>query len=89
MIISCAAEFESGNTILLWNLHEEETKVVVTDKEKIIVLGFRDLSVSGQGVESDYATVHSVWGLKRWGESHHYQQQPGTVSTDFSISDKL
>ncbi len=44
----------------------------------------------GQGVEFDYATVHSVWAIKELGyESIIINNNPETVSTDFSISDKL
>ena len=44
----------------------------------------------GQGVEFDYATVHSVWAIKQMGyEAIIINNNPETVSTDFSISDKL
>ena len=44
----------------------------------------------GQGVEFDYATVHSVWAIKEAGyEAIIVNNNPETVSTDFSISDKL
>ena len=44
----------------------------------------------GQGVEFDYATVHSVWAIKEMGcEAIIINNNPETVSTDFSISDKL
>ena len=44
----------------------------------------------GQGVEFDYATVHSVWAIKEAGyEAIIINNNPETVSTDFSISDKL
>ncbi len=44
----------------------------------------------GRGVEFDYATVHSVWAIKEAGyEAIIVNNNPETVSTDFSISDKL
>ena len=44
----------------------------------------------GQGVEFDYATVHSVWAIQEAGyEAIIINNNPETVSTDFSISDKL
>ena len=44
----------------------------------------------GQGVEFDYATVHSVWAIQEAGyEAIIINSNPETVSTDFSISDKL
>ena len=44
----------------------------------------------GQGVEFDYATVHSVKAIQRLGyEAIVMNSNPETVSTDFSVSDKL
>ena len=44
----------------------------------------------GQGIEFDYATVHSVWAIREAGyEAIIINNNPETVSTDFSISDKL
>lgn len=44
----------------------------------------------GQGVEFDYATVHAVWAIQNAGyEAIIVNNNPETVSTDFSISDKL
>lgn len=48
------------------------------------------LSVSDQGVEFDYATVHSVKAIQAAGyEAIIMNSNPETVSTDFSVSDKL
>ncbi len=44
----------------------------------------------GQGVEFDYATVHSVKAIQAAGyEAIIMNSNPETVSTDFSVSDKL
>jgi carbamoyl-phosphate synthase large subunit len=54
-----------------------------------VVLGSGPIRI-GQGVEFDYATVHSVWAIKQAGyEAIIINNNPETVSTDFSISDKL
>ncbi|WP_288788777.1 carbamoyl-phosphate synthase large subunit [uncultured Elizabethkingia sp.] len=88
MVDTCAAEFES-ETPYFYGTYEEENESVVTDKEKIIVLGSGPIRI-GQGVEFDYATVHSVWAIKEMGyEAIIINNNPETVSTDFSISDKL
>ena len=88
MVDTCAAEFES-ETPYFYGTYEEENESVVTDKEKIIVLGSGPIRI-GQGVEFDYATVHSVWAIKEMGyEAIIFNNNPETVSTDFSISDKL
>jgi carbamoyl-phosphate synthase large subunit len=88
MVDTCAAEFES-ETPYFYGTYEEENESVVSDKDKIIVLGSGPIRI-GQGVEFDYATVHSVWAIQQLGyEAIIINSNPETVSTDFSISDKL
>ncbi|KPB04299.1 carbamoyl-phosphate synthase large subunit [Bacillus sp. CHD6a] len=88
MVDTCAAEFESG-TPYYYGTYEEENESEVTEKESIVVLGSGPIRI-GQGVEFDYATVHSVWAIKEAGyEAIIINNNPETVSTDFSISDKL
>ena len=60
-----------------------------SDRKKIVVLGSGPIRI-GQGVEFDYATVHCVETLREAGyEAIIINNNPETVSTDFSISDKL
>lgn len=88
MVDTCAAEFES-ETPYFYSTYEEENESVVTDKKSVMVLGSGPIRI-GQGVEFDYATVHSVWAIKQAGyEAIIVNNNPETVSTDFSISDKL
>ncbi|MED1067158.1 MULTISPECIES: carbamoyl-phosphate synthase (glutamine-hydrolyzing) large subunit [Bacillus] len=88
MVDTCAAEFES-ETPYFYSTYEEENESVRTDKNSVIVLGSGPIRI-GQGVEFDYATVHSVWAIKEAGyEAIIINNNPETVSTDFSISDKL
>ena len=88
MVDTCAAEFES-ETPYFYGTYEDENESVKTDKESVIVLGSGPIRI-GQGVEFDYATVHSVWAIKEAGyEAIIINNNPETVSTDFSISDKL
>lgn len=55
----------------------------------MIVIGSGPIRI-GQGVEFDYATVHCVKALQKMGyEAIVINSNPETVSTDFSISDKL
>jgi carbamoyl-phosphate synthase large subunit len=85
---TCAAEFES-ETPYFYGTYEEENESIVTDKKSVIVLGSGPIRI-GQGVEFDYATVHSVWAIREAGyEAIIINNNPETVSTDFSISDKL
>ncbi|MFY3793468.1 carbamoyl-phosphate synthase large subunit [Ureibacillus sp. MALMAid1270] len=88
MVDTCAAEFES-QTPYFYGTYEEENESIVTDKPSVIVLGSGPIRI-GQGVEFDYATVHSVWAIQEAGyEAIIINSNPETVSTDFSISDKL
>ncbi|CAM3744505.1 carbamoyl-phosphate synthase large subunit [Mesobacillus thioparans] len=88
MVDTCAAEFESG-TPYFYGTYEEENESIVTEKPSVIVLGSGPIRI-GQGIEFDYATVHSVKAIKEAGyEAIIVNNNPETVSTDFSISDKL
>lgn len=88
MVDTCASEFES-ETPYYYSAYDEENESVVTEKESVIVLGSGPIRI-GQGVEFDYATVHAVWAIKEMGyEAIMINNNPETVSTDFSVSDKL
>jgi carbamoyl-phosphate synthase large subunit len=88
MVDTCAAEFESA-TPYFYGTFEDENESIVTNRESVVVLGSGPIRI-GQGVEFDYATVHSVWAIKEAGyEAIIVNNNPETVSTDFSISDKL
>lgn len=88
MVDTCAAEFESS-TPYFYGTYEDENESIVTDKPSVVVLGSGPIRI-GQGVEFDYATVHSVWAIQEAGyEAIIINSNPETVSTDFSISDKL
>ena len=66
-----------------------ENASVLTDKEKIVVLGAGPIRI-GQGVEFDYSTVHAVQTIKRAGyEAIIINNNPETVSTDYTTADKL
>ncbi|MBE9886854.1 carbamoyl-phosphate synthase large subunit [Enterococcus durans] len=88
MVDTCAAEFES-QTPYFYSTYEYENESIRSDKESVLVLGSGPIRI-GQGVEFDYATVHSVKAIQQAGyEAIIMNSNPETVSTDFSISDKL
>ena len=61
----------------------------LTDKKKIVVLGAGPIRI-GQGVEFDYSTVHAVTTIKKAGyEAIIINNNPETVSTDYTTADKL
>ena len=68
--------------------HDENTSVL-TNKKKIVVLGAGPIRI-GQGVEFDYSTVHAVSTIKKSGyEAIIINNNPETVSTDYTTADKL
>ncbi|WP_114165495.1 carbamoyl-phosphate synthase large subunit [Exiguobacterium sp. TNDT2] len=88
MVDTCAAEFAS-ETPYFYGTYEVENEAVKTDKPSILVLGSGPIRI-GQGVEFDYATVHSIQTIRDAGyEAIIINNNPETVSTDFSISDRL
>ena len=61
----------------------------LTEKKKIVVLGAGPIRI-GQGVEFDYSTVHAVMTIKKSGyEAIIINNNPATVSTDYTTADKL
>ncbi|MBG9656756.1 carbamoyl-phosphate synthase large subunit [Cytobacillus firmus] len=88
MVDTCAAEFES-ETPYFYGTYEDENESEVSGRKSVVVLGSGPIRI-GQGVEFDYSTVHAVWAIKEAGyEAIIINNNPETVSTDFSISDKL
>ena len=88
MIDTCASEFESY-VPYFYSTYETENESVITDRKKIIVLGSGPIRI-GQGVEFDYSTVHAVTTIREMGyEAIIINNNPETVSTDYTTSDKL
>lgn len=88
MIDTCASEFESYIPYF-YSTYEDENESIVSDKKKIVVLGSGPIRI-GQGVEFDYSTVHAVKTIKASGyEAIIINNNPETVSTDYTTSDKL
>lgn len=66
-----------------------ENESRLTNKKKLVVLGAGPIRI-GQGVEFDYSTVHAVQTIKRSGyEAIIINNNPETVSTDYTTADKL
>ena len=88
MIDTCASEFASY-VPYFYSTYEEENESVVEDRKKVVVLGSGPIRI-GQGVEFDYSTVHAVKTIKEAGyEAIIINNNPETVSTDYTTSDKL
>ena len=88
MVDTCAAEFES-KTPYFYSTYDAENESHKSGKKSVVVIGSGPIRI-GQGVEFDYATVHCVKALQKMGyEAIVINSNPETVSTDFSVSDKL
>ncbi len=73
----------------LYSFYTGTNESRLTDKRKIVVLGAGPIRI-GQGVEFDYSTVHAVQTIRRAGyEAIIINNNPETVSTDYTTSDKL
>jgi carbamoyl-phosphate synthase large subunit len=88
MIDTCASEFKAY-VPYFYSTYESENESRISDKKKIVVLGSGPIRI-GQGIEFDYSTVHAVWAIKEAGfEAIIINNNPETVSTDYTLSDKL
>ena len=87
-IDTCAGEHKSY-VPYFYSTYETVNESIITKKKKIIVLGSGPIRI-GQGVEFDYTTVHAIWAIKEAGyEAIIINNNPETVSTDYTVSDKL
>ena len=88
IIDSCSGEFDRYIPYF-YSTYESENESIVSDRKKIVVLGSGPIRI-GQGVEFDYSTVHAIWAIREAGyEAIIINNNPETVSTDYTISDKL
>ncbi len=88
MVDTCGGEFEALSPYY-YSTYDEYDEVEVSNRRKVMVIGSGPIRI-GQGIEFDYASVHSVIALRKLGiETIIVNNNPETVSTDFNISDKL
>ncbi|HAK68551.1 MAG TPA: carbamoyl-phosphate synthase large subunit [Treponema sp.] len=88
MIDSCASEFNSYIPYF-YSTYDSGNEVHVEDRKKVIMLGAGPIRI-GQGVEFDYSTVHAVKTIREAGyEAIIINNNPETVSTDYTTADKL
>ena len=72
-----------------YSSYTDKNDSILTDKKKIVVIGAGPIRI-GQGVEFDYSTVHAVTTIKNSGyEAIIINNNPETVSTDYTTADKL
>ncbi len=82
--------FHTGAYIpYFYSSYSGENDSQLSDKKKIVVLGAGPIRI-GQGVEFDYSTVHAVMTIRQAGyEAIIINNNPETVSTDYTTGDKL
>ena len=88
IIDSCAGSIDTY-VPYFYSTYEQENESQRSERKKILVLGSGPIRI-GQCVEFDYYTVHAIWTIKEAGyEAIIINNNPETVSTDYTISDKL
>ena len=88
IIDTCAREYDCY-VPYFYSTYELENESIKTKQKKIVVLGSGPIRI-GQGVEFDYTTVHAIWAIHDAGyEAIIINNNPETVSTDYTVSDKL
>lgn len=88
MVDTCAAEFDAQSNYYYSSYHGENEQIV-TDKRKVLIIGSGPIRI-GQGIEFDYCSVQGVYALKAENvETVMINNNPETVSTDFTTADRL
>ncbi|WP_312472512.1 carbamoyl-phosphate synthase (glutamine-hydrolyzing) large subunit [Neobacillus sp.] len=88
MVDTCSAEFDAVTPYYYSTWHGVD-EVEITNKKKILVIGSGPIRI-GQGIEFDYCSVHAAKAIKKKGyEAVVMNNNPETVSTDYSIADRL
>ncbi|MGB9813992.1 MAG: carbamoyl-phosphate synthase large subunit [Thermovenabulum sp.] len=88
MVDTCAGEFQAFTPYFYSSYGEENEALPIKDK-KVVVIGSGPIRI-GQGIEFDYCSVHAVNGAKKEGyKTVIINNNPETVSTDFTLADRL
>lgn len=88
-IVDTAESEIKAQTPYFYSTFAKENEAERTERKSVLVLGSGPIRI-GQGIEFDYATVHSVWAIQESGyEAIIINNNPETVSTDFTTSDRL
>ncbi|ASK61552.1 carbamoyl phosphate synthase large subunit [Virgibacillus phasianinus] len=88
LVDTCAAEFEA-QTPYFYSTWTGEDEAEVSENQKILVIGSGPIRI-GQGIEFDYCSVQAALAVKNMGyEAIVMNNNPETVSTDYSVADRL
>ncbi len=93
-IDTCSAEFDAKKPYF-YSVYgaDNEAEIFIdakkTDKKKVLVIGSGP-AVTGRSGDSDYCTVHCVKSLKKQGfEVILLNNNPASVTTDYSVADRV
>ncbi|ADU32427.1 carbamoyl-phosphate synthase (glutamine-hydrolyzing) large subunit [Evansella cellulosilytica] len=89
LVDTCAAEFDAITPYYYSTYRGADEVETSTNKKKVLVIGSGPIRI-GQGIEFDYCSVHAAKAVKKKGyEAIVMNNNPETVSTDYSIADRL
>lgn len=89
LVDTCAAEFDAETPYFYSTWHGADEAETNQTSKKVLVIGSGPIRI-GQGVEFDYCSVHAAEALKKAGyEAIVINNNPETVSTDYSVADRL
>ncbi|MFD1849940.1 carbamoyl-phosphate synthase (glutamine-hydrolyzing) large subunit [Oceanobacillus bengalensis] len=89
LVDTCAGEFDAITPYYYSTWHGNDEVLARSNAKKILVLGSGPIRI-GQGVEFDYCSVHAAMAVKKMGyEAVVINNNPETVSTDYSVADRL
>jgi carbamoyl-phosphate synthase, large subunit len=88
LVDTCAGEFEA-QTPYYYSTWLGEDEAAVSSRPKILIIGSGPIRI-GQGIEFDYCSVQATLAVKKNGyEAIVINNNPETVSTDYSVADRL
>ncbi|GAA0377198.1 carbamoyl-phosphate synthase (glutamine-hydrolyzing) large subunit [Bacillus horti] len=88
LVDTCAAEFEAV-TPYYYSTWLGKDEVPTIEGKKVLVIGSGPIRI-GQGIEFDYCSVHAALALKKKGyKAIVINNNPETVSTDYTVADRL
>ncbi|MCD8509901.1 MAG: carbamoyl-phosphate synthase (glutamine-hydrolyzing) large subunit [Bacillus sp. (in: Bacteria)] len=89
LVDTCAGEFDAATPYYYSTYQGTDEVEPTTNRNKILVIGSGPIRI-GQGIEFDYCSVHAALAVKKLGyEAIVMNNNPETVSTDYSIADRL
>ncbi|OCA83312.1 carbamoyl phosphate synthase large subunit [Bacillus sp. FJAT-27225] len=88
MVDTCSAEFDAV-TPYYYSTWAGGDEAGIGEGKKVAVIGSGPIRI-GQGIEFDYCSVHAAFALKKRGyKAIVINNNPETVSTDYSVADRL